>query len=126
MFLAMATSGSEVWGQPESTGLFPPFFRLVARDQNGVKPCSYDTCEVDMSASIWWAGDGKRVLFTRREGWADSLTAIYDWTPNRSEERRVGKECVSTCRSRWSTYHQKKNKERKWYLRWQTITRQKR
>src|SRR3546814_6865231 len=24
---------------------------------------------------------------------------------NRSEERRVGKECVSTCRSLWSTYH---------------------
>src|SRR3546814_17915684 len=24
---------------------------------------------------------------------------------NRSEERRVGQECVSTCRSRWSTYH---------------------
>src|SRR3546814_12039386 len=23
----------------------------------------------------------------------------------RSEERRVGKECVRTCRSRWSTYH---------------------
>src|SRR3546814_20524420 len=28
----------------------------------------------------------------------------------RSEERRVGKECVSTCRSRWSPYHSKKNK----------------
>src|SRR3546814_17974624 len=26
----------------------------------------------------------------------------------RSEERRVGKECVSTCRSRWSPYHSKK------------------
>src|SRR3546814_11692088 len=25
--------------------------------------------------------------------------------PKRSEERRVGKECVSTCRSRWSPYH---------------------
>src|SRR3546814_13495536 len=25
--------------------------------------------------------------------------------PNRSEERRVGKECVSTCRSRWSPLH---------------------
>src|SRR3546814_7299232 len=25
--------------------------------------------------------------------------------PFRSEERRVGKECVSTCRSRWSPYH---------------------
>src|SRR3546814_15407281 len=26
----------------------------------------------------------------------------------RSEERRVGKECVSTCRSRWSPFHKKK------------------
>src|SRR3546814_12824131 len=26
------------------------------------------------------------------------------FTTTRSEERRVGKECVSTCRSRWSTY----------------------
>src|SRR3546814_17390542 len=30
---------------------------------------------------------------------------------NRSEERRVGKECVSTCRSRWSPYHYKKKKK---------------
>src|SRR3546814_14196199 len=30
----------------------------------------------------------------------------------RSEERRVGKECVSTCRSRWSPYHYKKNKNK--------------
>src|SRR3546814_8203987 len=29
--------------------------------------------------------------------------------PTRSEERRVGKECVSTCRSRGSPYHKKKN-----------------
>src|SRR3546814_15943709 len=28
----------------------------------------------------------------------------------RSEERRVGKECVSTCRSAWSPYHYKKKK----------------
>src|SRR3546814_16411292 len=27
---------------------------------------------------------------------------VHFW---RSEERRVGKECVSTCRSRWSPYH---------------------
>src|SRR3546814_18882655 len=31
--------------------------------------------------------------------------------PMRSEERRVGKECVSTCRSRWSPYHSKKKKQ---------------
>src|SRR3546814_19542589 len=29
--------------------------------------------------------------------------------PDRSEESRVGKECVSTCRSRCSPYHYKKN-----------------
>ena len=44
---------------------------------------------------------------------ADWVTEIPDWvtvTPTegtgvRSEERRVGKECASKCRSRWSPYH---------------------
>src|SRR3546814_13009376 len=31
--------------------------------------------------------------------------ASHQPTVNRSEERRVGKECVSTCRSRWLPYH---------------------
>src|SRR3546814_4772015 len=34
----------------------------------------------------------------------DSFDDI-DTGHTRSEERRVGKECVSTCRSRWSPYH---------------------
>src|SRR3546814_14947263 len=34
-------------------------------------------------------------------------------TNARSEERRVGKECVSTCRSRWSPYHKKKKHNKK-------------
>src|SRR3546814_18191010 len=34
-------------------------------------------------------------------------------TARRSEERRVGKECVSTCRSRWSPTHLKKKKNQK-------------
>src|SRR3546814_7821513 len=38
-----------------------------------------------------------------------ALRGLKHWekpvTLNRSEERRVGKECVSTCRSRWSPYH---------------------
>src|SRR3546814_13368112 len=33
-----------------------------------------------------------------------NLRSWWDRT-KRSEERRVGKECVSTCRSRWSPYH---------------------
>src|SRR3546814_8363505 len=31
--------------------------------------------------------------------------AVREKFEPRSEERRVGKECVSTCRSRWSPYH---------------------
>src|SRR3546814_12191480 len=34
-------------------------------------------------------------------------------TQFRSDERRVGKECVSTCRSRWSPYHYKTKHTRK-------------
>src|SRR3546814_18415955 len=30
----------------------------------------------------------------------------------RSEERRVGEECVSKCRSRWSPYHEKKRNDK--------------
>src|SRR3546814_11255090 len=45
-----------------------------------------------------------------------SLTYAFEYLAReeiyaRSEERRVGKECVSTCRSRWSPYHQKTNKQ---------------
>src|SRR3546814_11687575 len=45
------------------------------------------------------------------------VSAIFPWlfsrpaNPSRSEERRVGKECVSTCRSRWSPFHYKTNKQ---------------
>src|SRR3546814_12418894 len=35
---------------------------------------------------------------------ANHLAALL-FTDDRSEERRVGKECVSTCRSRWWPYH---------------------
>src|SRR3546814_16236012 len=37
-----------------------------------------------------------------------SSRAPWRSAPGRSEERRVGKECVSTCRSRCSTYHYNK------------------
>src|SRR3546814_4360036 len=36
----------------------------------------------------------------RAMSWAQRLKRVF-----RSEERRVGQECVSTCRSRWSPYH---------------------
>src|SRR3546814_13977960 len=36
---------------------------------------------------------------------AQVTAQVFDSPTGRSEERRVGKECVSTCRSRWSPYH---------------------
>ena len=33
------------------------------------------------------------------------IVVKFEKKDTRSEERRVGKECVSTCRSRWSPYH---------------------
>src|SRR3546814_13741826 len=45
----------------------------------------------------------KNVFLWQGEGWSRYLRkGLEVW---RSEERRVGKECVSTCRSRWSPYH---------------------
>src|SRR3546814_18558278 len=37
--------------------------------------------------------------------WAERVVVLDDGKEGRSEERRVGQECVSTCRSRWSPYH---------------------
>src|SRR3546814_11340307 len=48
--------------------------------------------------------------FGRFRAVADAADQRTDWKADRpisrrSEERRVGKECVSTCRSRWSPFH---------------------
>src|SRR3546814_11791944 len=40
----------------------------------------------------------------RSPGSGQPTLGVVDFE-RRSEERRVGKECVSTCRSRWSPYH---------------------
>src|SRR3546814_112084 len=46
-----------------------------------------------------------RVVEIPGPGGPITLRIIAASAPKRSEERRVGKECVSTCRSRWSPYH---------------------
>src|SRR3546814_3294113 len=72
---------------------------------------------VRSTLSVAWAPDEERpmkILYTTkasamggRAGHAKSEDGVLDvdLTTPRSEERRVGKECVSTCRSRWSPYH---------------------
>src|SRR3546814_19968595 len=59
--------------------------------------------------------DGKRIDaadFARIR--AAGFTTVRIPVRWRSEERRVGQECVSTCRSRWSPYRSKKKKKNKY------------
>src|SRR3546814_6183599 len=70
----------------------------------GVQTCALPICSFASSgevyAGIYWNG---LCAFNRdsfNSGGGSSTVSA-----SRSEERRVGKECVSTCRSRWSPYH---------------------
>src|SRR3546814_14671039 len=47
------------------------------------------------------------------EGPDDAIEPGSGVRDRRAEERRVRKECVSTCRSRWSPYHYKKKEQRR-------------
>src|SRR3546814_2700964 len=81
----------------------------------GVQTCALPICLVPaMFAGLAyafivavWIGRKER----RRLGWTPiAKDTVSEALPlplieSRSEERRVGKECVSTCRSRWSPYH---------------------
>src|SRR3546814_13453528 len=81
---------------------------------------SSDVCSSDLPRR---SGLGARLLALRRifrvpgrrdagvSGQDGGALPHADQVAHRSEERRVGKECVSTCRSRWSPYHSKKKKE---------------
>src|SRR3546814_11700640 len=68
------------------------------------------------SLSSWESKDGRRSrFFVRRldgSGQAETVRGEAELDADasgtaaiRSEERRVGKECVSTCRSRWAAYN---------------------
>src|SRR3546814_17752821 len=46
-----------------------------------------------------------RNLMTQRPGIQPGVLKTKPNQAGRSEERSVGKECVSTCRSRWAPYH---------------------
>src|SRR3546814_1534251 len=79
----------------------------------GVQTCALPILKFRTSCLV---GSGIRFAFASRFGFlADKGSAparrvflgcsLRAAAAFRSEERRVGKECVSTCRSRWSPYH---------------------
>src|SRR3546814_15182789 len=92
-------------------------FRSQAEDKKLIPvPNAYDVPMLSMGQlakpgqAIAWRGPmaGNALSQLVDAKWDDVDILIVDLPPgtgDRSEERRVGKECVSTCRSRWSPYH---------------------
>src|SRR3546814_10474464 len=97
------------------------FFKQKTAYEMRISDWSSDVCSSDLESESNNMGreaiehasqDELRSLQLDRLKW--SLAHAYNNVPHyrkafddagRSEERRVGKECVSTCRSRWSPYH---------------------
>src|SRR3546814_7438385 len=97
------------------------FFKQKTAYEMRISDWSSDVCSSDLAGLIGAYGAGKSTLFALLRGElvpdGGDCQLPPDWRIahmrqeiDRSEERRVGKECVSTCRSRWSPYHEKKKK----------------
>ena len=74
-------------------------------------PNEFDNLKSQFATSSWGGVRKLPYAFTEQgvamlSGVLKSPTAVE---ANRSEERRVGKECVTECRSRWSPSHSKNN-----------------
>src|SRR3546814_1732856 len=104
---------SEVFLKLESVGFVLVkffFFKQKTAYEMRISDWSSDVCSSDLSTmpdEEIAAGTSSSNRFSPR---ASMLTTSLNRSTShgvgsRSEERRVGKECVSTCRSRWSPYH---------------------
>src|SRR3546814_21142862 len=80
------------------------FFKQKTAYELRISDWSSDVCSSDLPADLPRRRARLQPLGPRRGGADEPRPAAR----RRSEERRVGTECVSTCRSRWSPYHYKK------------------
>src|SRR3546814_8059867 len=76
---------------------------LVTGVQTCALPISFLAPLAGLLSALGWLAAGIVLLMTLATGAVVVLAARA--AHDSSEERRVGKECVSTCRSRWSPYH---------------------
>src|SRR3546814_7395072 len=84
------------------------FFKQKTAYEMRISDWSSDVCSSDLVTNATFpskldetiAGLLSKCLFAIQAG-----QGLSSRESRRSEERRVGKECVSTCRSRWSPYH---------------------
>src|SRR3546814_7527707 len=78
------------------------FFKQKTAYEMRISDWSSDVCSSDLAGALGETGSAAGGL-----GDLESAGMVARHCPpkKRSEERRVGKECVSTCRSRWSPYN---------------------
>src|SRR3546814_4223119 len=82
------------------------FFKQKTAYEMRISDWSSDVCSSDLLAlSVVEAGSPRSFNARRMRGKPVRMPYSTQEKFGRSEERRVGKECVSTCRSRWSPYH---------------------
>src|SRR3546814_1392234 len=95
---------SIAWMYVSSSFLF--FFKQKTAYEMRISDWSSDVCSSDLAvARTGTAGRGKYLRACIDQHLQGALThgvVLVLHRCGRSEERRVGKECVSTCRSRWS------------------------
>src|SRR3546814_7686819 len=89
------------------------FFKQKTAYEMRISDWSSDVCSSDLDRGHYTvylpAYDDARLLKELMR-FPDMQWQVF--SKHRSEERRVGKECVSTCRSRWSPYNYKKKKDK--------------
>src|SRR3546814_14533265 len=86
---------------------------IITYELHSGKLITHRVAEVRDDQLLVTKGDTNESADPWRVELSSNRGVVQDVHPGaRSEERRVGKECVSTCMSRWSTYHYKKNKKR--------------
>src|SRR3546814_2775149 len=71
----------------------------------GVQTCALPICRIELGFCHMHDHAEQRDIGEGRPLADQEALAVQQGVEHRSEERRVGKECVSTCRSRWSPYH---------------------
>src|SRR3546814_3520933 len=79
------------------------FFKQKTAYEMRISDWSSDVCSSDLPQHLVCGRDPRTAGAVRERGLAQGEQDLDGQV--RSEERRVGKECVSTCRSRWSPYH---------------------
>src|SRR3546814_6589435 len=104
LFRILAVSGESATLLRQSCGecTLVFFFKQKTAYELRISDWSSDVCSSDLLALDEAADDtagAQRMVLRNR------ALALGGHQHRRSEERRVGKECVSTCRSRWSQYH---------------------